>query len=318
VKTLSKLSLSLIALLLYFVVPTLLLLNVVHSFLFEDQMISNSLEKTGLYESTSATLVSDFSVKREDFIDENSREYAYAKDKIDAKVDKYVSVINTAIEQSITPTWVGEKFKGLEEELLLAIKGEGNLSFAINISDLKASILEKFDASFTEEEKNEKIHQDIRASLTELPTELTSQEAGVNLEAISTIQTYYSEYDQTNRTLWIAMITLISIGALIAFLSKTFFRWLGTTTTSIGVSIVLYFAATKYFPIILEKLNMPIPTIGNVSNENIETVLFYITTTIADKLLPFAIAVTSSGLVLLAISYIPTLSPKETKTEKTA
>ncbi|OZM56209.1 hypothetical protein CIB95_12340 [Lottiidibacillus patelloidae] len=302
---LKKLSLAAISFVIYVSVPTLLLLSVFQSVIFEDKVISNSMEKTGLYERTTEGLVSDLTVTRENFINEESEAYKRAPEKVNAKVDQYVSTINGIIEETVTTEWMKQKFLGLEEEILLAIKGEENINLTINIANLKEDILVKFDASFTEEEKNEEFHQEVRASLSKTPTTIDVKEAGLNTSGIEMLQTYYKEYNQNNLMVSGALILLFIIGSFIAFKLGETFRWTGTTITSTGLSIIFYYLGLKYFLTILSKINIAIPSAGGLSSQQIENVMSYITTSLADKLLPYGIAVIVIGLVILVISFVP-------------
>jgi hypothetical protein len=315
-----KLSLSLISLLFYIIVPTLILLSVFQSALFEEKIISNSMEKVGLFEKTSEQLTNDFSVSKEDFVNEDSEAYANAqvKQKIDEKAEQYVSIINSILDESITTTWVQQKFIGLEDELLLAIKGERDFDFTLDISDLKNTILVKFDAAFTEEQKNEQFHQEVRASLADLPTELDVQETGMNLNSLESLQTYQAEYEQNNVIVSGVMIFLLIIGAIIAYTSGTLFRWTGTTMTSTGISVTFYFAAMKFFPAILEKLSIQIPDAAGLTSEKIESVITYLTSELASKLLPYAISITVVGFILIALSFVPALNKKNISEQKAA
>jgi hypothetical protein len=313
-----KLSLSAISFLIYVSVPTLLLVSVFQSAIFEDNIISNSMEKTSLYERTTEGLITDLSVTREDFVNEDSEAYKHAPEKVNAKVDKYVSTINSILEETVTTEWIKEKFLGLEEEILLAIKGEEDVNLAINIADLKESLLVKFDSSFTEEEKNEEFHQEIRKSLSETPTTLDVKEAGINISNIEKLQTYYNQYNQNNLIISGLIILLFIIGFFIAFNLGNTFRWTGTTFTSTGLSIIFYFVGLKYFTVILNKLSITIPTIGGLTSEQIESVMAYITTTLANKLLPYGIAVLVIGIIIFSLSFVPKFNKQNLKEKKAA
>jgi hypothetical protein len=313
-----KLSLSVIAFLIYIIVPTLILLSVLHSAFFEEKIISNSMERIGLFQQTSERLIDDYSVTKEDIVDENSDSYAQAKEQIDAKAEQYANTINNILEETVTTNWVKQKFIGVENDLLLAIKGEQDFNFTINIADLKSTILTKFDASFTDEEQSTKVHQEVRATLTDLPTELDAQETGIKLNSLDSFQNYYLQYEQNNFWISGAMVLLFILGALIAYNSGGLFRWMGTTITSTGISITFYFVVLKYFPTIVSNLSLPIPSAASLSSEKIATLFTYLTSTLASHLMPYAIITVLLGLTLLALSYVSALNQKKIDGNKAA
>jgi hypothetical protein len=288
---------------------------VLHSSIFEEKLLSNTVENMGLYETIQNNLVDSLTVAKEDFIDKDSQLYSYKKEEMEAEAEKYATIINNAIGESINSEVIKSKIVNLEGNLLVAIQEEKEFNFSIDYSDVKSSILNKFDEAFANQTPNEAFHNEVRSQLTKLPSEMNLKELGLNLERLDSLKAYYKDYNEYNQLLLIAALALFAIGALISLTTKNFFRWTGSSVTSIGVSILFSYIIAKYSSVLLEKLNIAIP---QASNGNMENGITYITTTIANEILPFAIIVLGTGLVLLAISFIPKFSPKQVKAAKTA
>jgi hypothetical protein len=309
---LRKLLLPVFSFALYLTIPVLIILSVLHSLVFEDHLLSNQLENAGFYEKTTDTLVEQYSVKKEDFVNKNSLGYLVFKKQADEKAEKYANTINTILKETITTNWLKGKVQDFESGILSAIQGNADFTYVMNISDLQETILTKFDSSFTAEERKESTHKDVRKALEEqIPTSIDLQEYGLSTEIFETMKTYYAEYEKDYQLILYGTIIVFVLGLAISLLTKHIFRWTGYTFTTTGISILIFFFSTKYLPTILEKMNITLPNSDLVSNETMNMILVDVTTQISNKVLPFAILVFGLGMGLYLLSFVPMFKPNQ-------